>query len=455
MNANIIKIKPSLARRFIGFMMAGFACAAILLMLRSEVVLEAILLDQAKQQAHVFMLGVEAQIQASDAPTSQSTLQNVIAQTMRRDFSPFGFIAYEMYFFDAKGVILAHSRPGVYPPKTMKPEFEKVFVHGASSLGEELEYVVDEQTGRVLPLMSIIVPLRVDGRVEVALEVEVNLEKTLSLIKEIDGSYEQQMLIMISIFILIMLIFTSWVNLRWVLRPIYSIVEVTEKIAGGALSARVKHTSKDELGRLAFSVNKMADSVEQLIKEQEEAHLQMLQSLARALEAKDSYTAGHSGRVAKYSYDLGQRIGLDEHQLTMLKQGALIHDLGKIGIPDNILNKPSRLEGDEIAIMRRHPVMTAKITRPLKRFKEFAEIAAWHHEHWDGTGYPDGLKGEEIPLLARIVSIADTWDAMTGDRIYRKAISTKEAIAILEREQDSGQWDPRLIREFIAMVREE
>jgi len=199
----------------------------------------------------------------------------------------------------------------------------------------------------------------------------------------------------------------------------------------------------------------MAGSIQQLFNEQEQSYLQTLQSLAKALEAKDAYTASHSGRVAKFSVMLGKRIGLSAQQLKLLKQGALMHDLGKIGISDTLLNKPDELSDEEYELMKNHPVMTATIMRPLKRFKEFAEIAAWHHERWDGEGYPDGLRGEEIPLLARIVAIADTWDAMTGDRVYRKGMTVETAVSFLEQEVDSGQWDPGLMAEFIRMIRSE
>jgi putative nucleotidyltransferase with HDIG domain len=164
-------------------------------------------------------------------------------------------------------------------------------------------------------------------------------------------------------------------------------------------------------------VNHLANSVQELLHEQERTYMATLSALAQALEAKDPYTAAHSGRVSRYSVKLGRRLGLDADQLSLLKKGALMHDLGKIGIHDSILNKPSALTDEEYQEMKKHPVMSAAIMRPLKRFSSFAEIAAWHHERWDGTGYPDGLQGEEIPLLARIVAIADAWDAMTGDRV--------------------------------------
>ena len=129
-----------------------------------------------------------------------------------------------------------------------------------------------------------------------------------------------------------------------------------------------------------------------------------------------------------------------------------MHDLGKISIPDAILNKPGKLTNEEFVIMKTHPIQTATIMKPLKRFKELTEIAAWHHERWDGQGYPDRLKGEEIPMLARIVSIADTWDAMTGDRVYRQGMLPEKALTILRSEKNGGQFDPNLLDAFIEMI---
>jgi HD-GYP domain-containing protein (c-di-GMP phosphodiesterase class II) len=199
----------------------------------------------------------------------------------------------------------------------------------------------------------------------------------------------------------------------------------------------------------------MADSIEHLLQEQETAYRNMVTTLTRALEKKDSYTAAHSGRVTRYSLKLGERIGLDKETLKKLRFGAVTHDLGKIGIADNILNKPAPLDDNEYEIMKQHPSFSKSIMKPLGRFREYAEIAGSHHEHWNGNGYPDGLKGEEIPLLARIVAIADAWDAMTGDRVYRKGMPVEKAIAILDAEKDDGQFDPQLIRAFIELIRQE
>ena len=180
----------------------------------------------------------------------------------------------------------------------------------------------------------------------------------------------------------------------------------------------------------------------------------ILFALAKALEARDDNTSSHSLNVTKYSMLLGEQLGLDEERLRFLSQGALLHDLGKIGIPDDILKKPGNLDESEFEVIKKHPMLTSDILDTLETSDHFAAIARSHHERWDGSGYPDGLNGEDIPLLARIVAIADAWDAMTSNRVYRDAMSENIALDIFEREQDSGQWDPYLVEKFIKLIRQ-
>jgi putative nucleotidyltransferase with HDIG domain len=180
----------------------------------------------------------------------------------------------------------------------------------------------------------------------------------------------------------------------------------------------------------------------------------ILFALAKALEARDDNTSSHSLNVTRYSMLLGEHLGLDAEELRVLSQGALMHDLGKIGIPDDILKKPGDLDESEFEIIKQHPMMTSEILDTLETSDHFAAIARSHHERWDGTGYPDGLNGEDIPLLARIVAIADAWDAMTSNRVYRDAMNENIALDIFEREQDFGQWDPYLVGKFIKLIRQ-
>ncbi len=179
----------------------------------------------------------------------------------------------------------------------------------------------------------------------------------------------------------------------------------------------------------------------------------ILFSLARALEAKDKYTRGHSERVARYSRLLAKAVGLSENEQESIWRGGLLHDIGKIGIKEAILHKPGPLTAEEMDHIRTHPIKGYEICAPLKSLTPSLTVIKNHHERFDGCGHPDHLECENIPLPARITSIADSFDAMTTDRPYRKGMRFEEAIHILETERESGQWDPVLVGEFIKLVR--
>jgi len=176
-------------------------------------------------------------------------------------------------------------------------------------------------------------------------------------------------------------------------------------------------------------------------------------TLAETLEAKDVYTRGHSDRVARYSVLLGRELGLSEQQIQDLRRGALLHDIGKIGIREEVLNKEAKLTPEELSHIRTHPTRGYEICKNLKTFKNVLPIIRSHHERTDGKGHPDGLQREEIPLLARICSIADAFDAMTSNRSYRNGISPLQAADIFEREINSGQWDAKILKTFINLIR--
>jgi len=173
------------------------------------------------------------------------------------------------------------------------------------------------------------------------------------------------------------------------------------------------------------------------------AILQSLLGLANALEAKDSYTRGHSERVALLARRMAVSLGVPGAAADVIAQAGLLHDLGKIGIPESVLRKPGPLSNDEWEVMRQHPLVGAQIVAPLEFFDEGAVILRHHHERHDGSGYPDGLRGELIPLGARIVAVADVYDALTSDRPYRARLGRAEAVRRLE-EQAGRALDPDL-----------
>lgn len=179
----------------------------------------------------------------------------------------------------------------------------------------------------------------------------------------------------------------------------------------------------------------------------------MVRALVKAVEAKDPYTAGHSERVMHYSVQIAQELGLDEHEIRVLQMGTLIHDVGKIGVPDEILTKPSQLSNGEFDIIRAHPVVGYQMIEGIPRFQECAPIVRWHHERLDGRGYPDGLKDNEIPLLVRIASVADAFDAMTSTRAYRRGLTHELAIEELRKDADRGALDGEIVETLAIVIR--
>lgn len=442
--------------RIIGLIVIAAAVAAAVVSRHYEKVLEQAMLDAVEKQALVYLFGLAHEVNQLPDPLAAGALQEVIAHKASQSDEPLDFAIFQLYAFDRNGAVLAHSGGLPQPSKTMDGYLDPVMERGQPYLADEIEYFRDPVSGKSRPKADIILPLELAGGARIALEVEVLLDETMAKISSMDDAYEKQLWAWIIGVTLLLSGFIGLVVHQGLIAPVNRIQRATARIAAGELETRVEGAaSGNELGRLSLSVNRMAESLERLIAEQEEAYLQMMQSLAKALEAKDAYTASHSARVARFAVRLARRIGYSEQRLEVLKRGALMHDLGKIGIADAILNKPSALSDEEYEIMQRHPVYTAAIMRPLKRLEEHAAIAAWHHERWDGAGYPDGLAGEAIPLSARIVAIADTWDAMTGDRVYRKGMPPEKALGILQQERDRGQFDPTLLDEFAAMIHEE
>lgn len=187
---------------------------------------------------------------------------------------------------------------------------------------------------------------------------------------------------------------------------------------------------------------------EQLVQDLKELLFNTVSAISNALEAKDSYTYGHSYRVTFYSIKIGEIIGLDQQQLSFLEFAGLLHDIGKIGVPELILNKPGRLTDEEYNIICRHPVRGGQILSRLKNMQYVIDCVVHHHERFDGTGHPDSLKGDKIPLGARILAVADAYDAMTSDRPYRKGMLHDIAVAELHRCSGT-QFDPALVEAFL------
>jgi putative two-component system response regulator len=179
----------------------------------------------------------------------------------------------------------------------------------------------------------------------------------------------------------------------------------------------------------------------------------VLFSLARSIEGKDPYTHGHCERLAEYSARLGEHLQLPEEQLIALRRAGVVHDVGKIAVPDAILLKPGRLTAEEWTLIKEHPVVGERICAPLKSFRLVLPIIRHHHEKLDGSGYPDGLRGDAIPVTARVLQIVDVYDALTTDRPYKKAFPIVDALQTMKEEVAKGWWDPHIFDHFERLVR--
>lgn len=209
----------------------------------------------------------------------------------------------------------------------------------------------------------------------------------------------------------------------------------------------------DYTERLNAEVEKQTRVATERADKLERMSAEMVETLARTIDAKDKYTNGHSFRVMRYSAELAEELGWDTREVEMLRWESLLHDIGKIGVPDVVLNKPSRLTDEEYKIIRSHTTTGGLILSGMEELSGIASVAVHHHERFDGCGYPDGLSGTGIPAHARVVAIADTYDAMSSDRIYRKALPPDVILSEME-SQRGKQFDPEYLDVFLKMLRD-
>jgi HD-GYP domain-containing protein (c-di-GMP phosphodiesterase class II) len=239
-------------------------------------------------------------------------------------------------------------------------------------------------------------------------------------------------------------------------RPVRELAAGARRIAGGDFSQRVKVLGRTELGELGSSFNQMTDQVEMYVQDLQrsaeanhELFLGTVKALAAAIDGKDPYTRGHSERVSRFAVATAQGLGLSADEIEKIRVSALLHDIGKIGIDDRILKKPAALDDEEFAVMKTHPQKGYKIMSQIPAMREFLPGMYMHHEMINGQGYPQGLEGDEIPMQARIVSVADTFDAMTTERPYQGAMDLESALTRL-KSFIGTRYDGRVVAAFIA-----
>jgi putative nucleotidyltransferase with HDIG domain len=233
--------------------------------------------------------------------------------------------------------------------------------------------------------------------------------------------------------------------------PIDLLTRTARSIAQRDFTQRAEIRSHTEIDELADTFNQMAEDIQRYIgnlKRASEQNRQLffdsIEMIAAAVDARDPYTKGHSGRVAQFSVILARELGLPEEEVDKIRISATLHDVGKIGVEDRVLKKPGILTNEEFDVMKRHTVMGHEIVRQVKQLAEMLPGIRWHHEALNGRGYPDGVQGDELPLMVRIISVADTFDAITTDRPYHAASEFTAALEIL-RKHAGTKYDPIVV----------
>ena len=353
------------------------------------------------------------------------------------------------FLVDRDGRVLLHSEPAI---DVRQPSFShlKIVQSFGKAPARLTESYTDTQSGRKVKLLGTVAPATED----IAAVVQKPEASAFASVDRMIAATIQWGAIALVLAIVAAIVFASGIA-----RPIRVLAERSREIAEGNYQQRVDLKTHNEIGELAQNFNVMSasieEAVEQLKKAAHENHLLFLNSvrmLAAAIDAKDPYTRGHSERVARYSVAIGKNLSLPEREMRSLRISALLHDVGKIGIDDRILRKPGALSEEEFDVMKQHPAKGAAIMSGVAQLIDIVPGMKYHHEKWGGGGYPDGLEGEQIPMQARIVAIADTFDAMTTNRPYQKAMELGYVVEKIKSFAGT-RFDPRVVDAFVSAVR--
>jgi HD-GYP domain-containing protein (c-di-GMP phosphodiesterase class II) len=286
-----------------------------------------------------------------------------------------------------------------------------------------------------------------EGKAVAVLGIDMSADDVYNLQREV----RIRSMLVLALGIILSLMLGMSISAR-VTAPIKKLVDGTRHISSGDLRYQVNVGGGDEISELASSFNHMAESLYKARKKLVGFFYRAVQSLVRVLEARDPYTKGHSDRVTDFSVRIAHELKLPKEKIEILKEGSLLHDIGKLGVQEMILNKKSGLSEDERKAISKHPAIGEDILKPVSHDKELLTIVRGHHERYDGKGYPDGLSGNDINILASIVAAADSYDAMTSQRAYRKDLTKYEAIEQLAKNSGT-QFNPAVVDAFIRVLK--
>ena len=338
---------------------------------------------------------------------------------------------FDVYVVDDRGHLVAHSDPQRLTGDldVSNVEIVRRFRESYGRAGATVPFVLATPKGKV-PMLGTYTAIPDTGW-----GAFVQVEQDKAYYSAIQMGYQSKILVLI---VTVLAAIAGTLFARRISTPIQDLAAGARRLAGGEYGTRVDVATSNEVGVLGDAFNLMGSEIQKSIEEirrqatqNKNLFMGSIRMLANAIDEKDPYTRGHSERVAFYSALIAKHLGMSEEEVERVHLSGIIHDVGKIGIEDKILRKPAALTDEEYEIMKQHPRKGEHILEAVPLLKEMAGAGLMHHENWDGTGYPDGLKGTQIPLLGRIVCVADAFDAMTTDRPYSKAMTPEAALARL------------------------
>ncbi len=345
----------------------------------------------------------------------------------------------QISFYDLSGQVLYTTLP--YPYKLAKEYADQAIASkDASSLKRSLDVVN-------IPYAEILGSWEVRGEHQIGV-LGVALSEN-SFVQMTNASRWRIFLLVAAANFLVILVGFNLANA--ITRPLLRLVQASQKVADGDLNVKVDAHSNDEVSLLTDVFNTMVANLNHSQRQLIRSYDETLEGWAKALELRDKETEGHSERVTDLTVRLAQAMGIQGEALVNIRRGALLHDIGKMGTPDAILNKNGPLDEEERRIIEKHPQHAYDMLRLIEYLQPALEIPYCHHEKWDGTGYPRKLKGEEIPISARIFAVMDVFDALSNDRPYRKAWAFPEVFKYL-RDQSGSHFDPRVVEAFIRLM---
>jgi HD-GYP domain-containing protein (c-di-GMP phosphodiesterase class II) len=326
-------------------------------------------------------------------------------------------------------------------------KISKLFAPPAQSQPDSSsDYTISHSFNGTLPITQISQPIRYGAKTIGSVYIELNQARVEEIIDQ-----AKQRLLWIMGLSLSLGIAGIFLLSNIFLRPVAQLVRATGQIASGNLEIWVPVKSRDELGKLGSSFNSMTEHLRTAYEDVERGYMETTRALAAAIEAKDPYTQGHCDRVSQFAIQVGKRLGLSKHELKELELAAILHDIGKIGIKDEILLKPKPLSFQEMQMMHLHPEIGRRILENAGPLRQVAVDVHYHHEFINGKGYPQGLKGEKIPLVSRIITVVDAYDSMSSQRPYREPLPEEESRKRLGTGK-GRQFDPTLVDAFLELL---